>query len=113
MAMTASPHKIVSTAAIASRFMATNHPWEGVPTDAKTLVLIIDDPDAPDPKAPKMVWVHWVLYNLPPDTKGLPENAGKAGLPQGTLRGVNDFKQHPRRPSWSHGKKEETARITM
>ena len=61
--------------------------WEGVPKGAKSLVLIIDDPDAPDPKAPKMVWVHWVAYNIPPDTKGLPENAGKAGLPQGTVLG--------------------------
>ena len=57
--------------------------WDGVPNGAKSLVLIIDDPDAPDPKAPKMVWVHWVVYNIPPDTKSLPENAGKAGLPQG------------------------------
>src|SRR5262249_6676384 len=55
--------------------------WEGVPNGAKSLVLIIDDPDAPDPKAPKMVWVHWVIYNMPPDTKSLPENAGKARLP--------------------------------
>jgi Raf kinase inhibitor-like YbhB/YbcL family protein len=67
--------------------------WEGVPTAAKSLVLIIDDPDAPDPKAPKMVWVHWVVYNLPPDTESLPENAGKAGLPQGTSLGLNDFKK--------------------
>ena len=67
--------------------------WEGVPNGAKSLVLIIDDPDAPDPKAPKMVWVHWVVYNIPPDTKSLPENAGKAGLPQGTLLGLNDFKK--------------------
>src|SRR5262249_19704221 len=43
--------------------------WEDVSTGAKSLVLIIDDPDAPDPKAPKMVWVHWVVYNIPPDTK--------------------------------------------
>jgi Raf kinase inhibitor-like YbhB/YbcL family protein len=56
--------------------------WEGVPNGAKSLVLIIDDPDAPDPKSPKMIWVHWVVYNIPPDTKSLPENAGKAGLPQ-------------------------------
>jgi Raf kinase inhibitor-like YbhB/YbcL family protein len=56
--------------------------WEGVPNGAKSLVLIVDDPDAPDPKAPKMVWVHWVVYNIPPDTKSLPENAGKARLPQ-------------------------------
>ena len=50
--------------------------WEGVPKGAKSLVLVIDDPDAPDPKAPKMVWVHWVVYNMPPDSKSLPENAG-------------------------------------
>jgi Raf kinase inhibitor-like YbhB/YbcL family protein len=67
--------------------------WEGVPNGAKSLVLIIDDPDAPDPKAPKMVWVHWVVYNIPPETRALPENAGKAGLPQGTLLGLNDFKK--------------------
>jgi Raf kinase inhibitor-like YbhB/YbcL family protein len=67
--------------------------WEGVPNGAKSLVLIIDDPDAPDPKAPKMVWVHWVVYNIPPDTKSLPENVGKARLPQSALLGLNDFKK--------------------
>jgi len=67
--------------------------WDGVPEGTKSLVLIIDDPDAPDPKAPKLVWVHWVVYNIPPDTKSLPENASKAGLPQGTALGVNDFKK--------------------
>jgi Raf kinase inhibitor-like YbhB/YbcL family protein len=67
--------------------------WEGVPDGAKSLVLIIDDPDAPDPKAPKMVWVHWVVYNIPPDTDSLPENAGKTRLPQGALLGLNDFKK--------------------
>jgi Phosphatidylethanolamine-binding protein len=66
--------------------------WEGVPNSAKSLVLIVDDPDAPDPKAPKMVWVHWVVYNIPPDTKSLPENAGKARLPQGVVLGLNDFR---------------------
>jgi len=67
--------------------------WEGVPNEAKSIVLIIDDPDAPDPKAPKIVWVHWVVYNMPPNTKSLPANAGKTGLPQGTLVGLNDFKK--------------------
>src|SRR5262249_44698562 len=66
---------------------------EDVPDDAKSLVLIIDDPDAPDPKASKMVWVHWVVYNIPSDTRSLPENAGKARLPQGTLLGLNDFRK--------------------
>ena len=68
--------------------------WEGIPNGAKSIVLIIDDPDAPDPKAPKMVWVHWVVYNIPSDIRSLPENAGKARLPQGALLGLtNDFKK--------------------
>src|SRR5688500_1476344 len=40
--------------------------WTGVPAAAKSLALIVDDPDAPDPKAPKMTYVHWVLYDLAP-----------------------------------------------
>ena len=67
--------------------------WDGVPERAKSLVLIIDDPDAPDPKAPQRVWVHWVVYNLPAETKSLTENAAKAGLPQGTVVGLNDFEK--------------------
>ena len=65
--------------------------WSGVPEETRSLVLIVDDPDAPDPKAPKMVWVHWVLYNLPPDSKGLPENATTSSLPPGTKEGLNDW----------------------
>ena len=67
--------------------------WSGIPDGTKSLALIVDDPDAPDPKAPKMVWVHWVLYNLPPDTPGLPEAAGAGALPHGTLEGRNDWKR--------------------
>ena len=63
--------------------------WKGVPAQARSLALIVDDPDAPDPAAPKMVWVHWVLYDIPPDTNGLPE--GVTELPEGTLEGVNDW----------------------
>jgi phosphatidylethanolamine-binding protein (PEBP) family uncharacterized protein len=51
--------------------------WEGVPNGAKSLVLIIDDPDAPDPKAPTMVWVHWVVYNIPPEIRALPGGQGR------------------------------------
>src|SRR6266702_3137447 len=40
--------------------------WSGAPAGTKSLALIVDDPDAPDPAAPKMTWVHWVLYNTPP-----------------------------------------------
>jgi len=67
--------------------------WIGVPEGARSLVLIIDDPDAPDPKAPQRVWVHWVLYNIAPDTKSLAENASKAEMPRGTAIGLNDFKK--------------------
>lgn len=56
-------------------------------------MLIVDDPDAPDPAAPRMTWVHWVLYNLPPDSPGLPEAVAPSALPSGTLAGVTDFKR--------------------
>jgi Raf kinase inhibitor-like YbhB/YbcL family protein len=65
--------------------------WSGVPTNAKSLVLIVDDPDAPDPAAPKLTWVHWVLYNIPPTATGLPEAVKQ--LPAGTLEGMNDWKR--------------------
>jgi len=67
--------------------------WHGIPAGTQSLVLIVDDPDAPDPKAPKMTWVHWLLYNLPPSAKGLPEAVAKKDLPQGTLEGLNDSKK--------------------
>jgi Raf kinase inhibitor-like YbhB/YbcL family protein len=67
--------------------------WRGVPAGTKSLVLIVDDPDAPDPKAPKMTWVHWVLANLPPDTTGLGEAVGSHALPTGTVEGLNDWKR--------------------
>lgn len=67
--------------------------WQGIPQGTRSLALIVDDPDAPDPKAPKMTWVHWVLYNLPPDSGGLPEGATTADLPAGTLEGLNDWKR--------------------
>src|SRR4051812_495039 len=53
--------------------------WSGVPDQALSLALVVDDPDAPDPAAPKMRFVHWVLYNMPPDARGLPEGAGRTG----------------------------------
>src|SRR5512135_2271949 len=65
--------------------------WSGVPAGAKSLALIVADPDAPDPKAPKMTWVHWVLYNVAADAKGLREAVPSKGLPPGTLEGANDW----------------------
>lgn len=67
--------------------------WRGVPKNAKSLVLIVDDPDAPDPAAPKMTWVHWVLYNIPVMATGLEEAINDSALPQGTLQGLNDWKR--------------------
>ena len=63
--------------------------WSSVPANAKSLALVVDDPDAPDPAAPRMTWVHWVLYNIPPSASSLAE-AVKA-LPAGTLQGLNDW----------------------
>jgi len=65
--------------------------WSGIPPEAKSLALIVDDPDAPDPAAPKMTWVHWVLYNIPVDVHGLEENSVAAALPAGTKEGINDW----------------------
>lgn len=66
--------------------------WTGVPAAAKSLALIIDDPDAPDPAAPKRVWVHWILYNIPPTVSGLAEGIDPATLSKGTLAGRTDSK---------------------
>jgi Raf kinase inhibitor-like YbhB/YbcL family protein len=67
--------------------------WSEPPSGAKSLALIVDDPDAPDPKAPKMTWAHWVLYNLPPTAGQLPEAVERRALPTGTREGVNDWKR--------------------
>ena len=67
--------------------------WTGVPEGAKSLVLIVDDPDAPDPKAPKMTWVHWVLYNIPTDAFELPEEVSPQALPAGTKEGLSNWKK--------------------
>lgn len=65
--------------------------WSGLPEGTRSLALIVDDPDAPDPAAPKMTWVHWVLYNVPPGADGLEEAVKASGLPKGTLEGRNDW----------------------
>jgi hypothetical protein len=67
--------------------------WSGVPKSARTLVLIVDDPDAPDPDAPKMTWVHWVLYNIPAEATHLDRAIAPAALPAATLQGKNDWKR--------------------
>lgn len=63
--------------------------WSDAPAGTRSFVLIVDDPDAPDPAAPKMTYVHWVLYNIPPEASGLAEAVRT--LPPGTLEGTNDW----------------------
>jgi Raf kinase inhibitor-like YbhB/YbcL family protein len=67
--------------------------WSGVPAGTRSLVLIVDDPDAPDPRAPRMTWVHWVLFNLPPTMSELPEGTASDDLPPGTGEGLNDWRR--------------------
>jgi Raf kinase inhibitor-like YbhB/YbcL family protein len=67
--------------------------WSGAPAGTKSFALIVDDPDAPDPDAPKQTWVHWLVYNLPPSSSGLPGAVASRDLPSGTREGPNDFKR--------------------
>ena len=66
--------------------------WSDLPAGTKSLALVVDDPDAPDPKAPKRTWVHWVLYNIPPSVQKLEEGETPPDLPSGTRQGLNDWK---------------------
>ena len=67
--------------------------WSGVPDRTRSFVLIVDDPDAPDPAAPQRVWVHWVLYNIPAGVTSLPGGAGVKDLSKEIIEGVNDWKK--------------------
>ena len=67
--------------------------WSGGPAGTRSLALIVDDPDAPDPAAPRMTWVHWVVYNLPADTTGLAAGASRTNLPAGAREGLNDWQR--------------------
>lgn len=65
--------------------------WSSLPLGTKSLALVVDDPDAPDPENPKMTYVHWILYNLPITANGLAEALSHNQLPTGTLQGKNDW----------------------
>ncbi len=65
--------------------------WSGAPPGTRSFALIVDDPDAPDPRAPKTTWVHWVIHNIPPETRALPEGATARSLPSGAVQGLNDW----------------------
>lgn len=61
--------------------------WSGAPAEAKSVALIVDDPDAPDPNAPKRTYVHWVVYDIPPTATSLEGGS----LPAGARDGTNDW----------------------
>lgn len=65
--------------------------WSKVPEGTRSLALVVYDPDAPDPENPKRTWVHWVLYDLPPTSEGLPRGVQPGDLPEGTRQGENDW----------------------
>jgi Raf kinase inhibitor-like YbhB/YbcL family protein len=65
--------------------------WEGVPAGARSLALVVEDPDAPDPASPQRIFAHWLIFNLPPHADGLALSVGRAALPRGTRLGRNDF----------------------
>jgi Raf kinase inhibitor-like YbhB/YbcL family protein len=65
--------------------------WNGLPNGTKSVALIVDDPDAPDPQAPARTWVHWVVADLPDTSSGVRENASRGGLPDGAREGKNDW----------------------
>ena len=61
--------------------------WSGVPEETRSFALISDDPDAP-----MGTWVHWVVYNIPAEKRGLPEDVEKTEvLKDGTKQGMTDF----------------------
>ncbi len=67
--------------------------WSGVPAGTKSLALIMDDPDAPDPDHPRMTWVHWVVYDIPPSATSIAADASDKSMPTGSREGRNDFKR--------------------
>jgi len=67
--------------------------WSDPPPGTRSFALIVDDPDAPDPAAPRVTWVHWVVYDLPAESRELPEGSGSGQLPAGARNGRNDWKR--------------------
>lgn len=76
--------------------------WESVPVDTKSLALIVEDPDAP-----MGTWIHWVVYDIPPNVSEFAENVpSEKTLANGTAQGKNDFRKigygGPCPPSGTH-----------
>lgn len=66
--------------------------WTAPPAGTASFVLIVEDPDAPDPAAPRMTWVHWVVYNLPADLRAIPEDWRPPDRPGQAREGMTDRK---------------------
>ena len=93
-AITVTSERFVSLGTIRSRYtcdgidLSPDVSWSGVPEGAGSIVLLLDDPDAPGGTFP-----HWLVYDMPPSVSGLPEGRGVAssGLPGGGYQGQNGF----------------------
>jgi Raf kinase inhibitor-like YbhB/YbcL family protein len=64
--------------------------WRDAPSETKSFALIVDDPDVPDPAAPKRTFVHWVVADIPATITSLPEGASRHEMPEGSHEGKND-----------------------
>jgi Raf kinase inhibitor-like YbhB/YbcL family protein len=67
--------------------------WTEPPPGTQSFALVLDDPDAPDPKAPQTTWVHWVVVGIPLKVRQLADGAGGGRLPTGARNGLNDWKR--------------------
>jgi Raf kinase inhibitor-like YbhB/YbcL family protein len=67
--------------------------WTAPPQGSRSLALVVDDPDAPDPRAPRRTWVHWVVVDLPPAAGSLREDIAPDALPGNARMGRNDWKR--------------------
>jgi Raf kinase inhibitor-like YbhB/YbcL family protein len=67
--------------------------WTEPPAGTRSLALIVDDPDAPDPSAPRGTWVHWVVYDLPVGAGSLSEGIAARALPGKARMGRNDWER--------------------
>jgi Raf kinase inhibitor-like YbhB/YbcL family protein len=66
--------------------------WTDAPPDTRSFALLIEDPDAPDPAAPKRIWVHWLVFDIPAGIERLPEDVERRGLPVCVRTGLNDWR---------------------
>lgn len=84
--------------------------WYNLPEGTESLALVVQDIDAPDPSDPIVPWTCWVVANIPPHLKGLPEGfSGKedgGGDYAGIQEGLNDHKvpgwRGPKLPNHGH-----------